>query len=301
MSLRTIRACVAAIGVAAGFLAVPAESHAIFHWFNRLCGNTPAPTYAPAANACDCQPPQVTNYVPQTCYRTQYVTVPVTTYRPVTTCDPCTGCPVTCMRPTTTYVQQARLVPYTTFRMMVANFFGRNPCNTCGTATTAGYAPAVSYAQTSGCSSCGTAAPAYSSTTTTPYYNGATVISSPANSSPANTVPTLPSGVQPPTSSHETLKKEEVPDEGGNGDLKPIPMHDNGGESGSASQTGATSVPRLIMPGDRTTSYPILRAGQYRPVSWDVPAAAPAKPAIKPAPGARTRPIDDGGWRPSNR
>lgn len=294
MNLRILRACVATVGVMAGFLAMPAESHAIFHWFQRWCGSTPAPTYAaPAVNACDCQPPQVTNYVPQTCYRTQYVTVPVTTYRPVTSYDPCTGCPVTCMRPTTTYVQQARLVPYTTFRMMVANFFGRNPCNTCGTATTVGYAPTVGYAATSGCSSCGTATPTYASTTTTPDYSGSTVVSS-----PASTAPTLPAGVQPPTSSRETLKKEEIPDDGG--ELKPIPMRENGGDAGAASPTGASSAPRLITPGERTTSYPILRAGRYRPVSWDVAAVQP-KPTPKQAPTARTRPIDDGGWRPSNR
>ncbi|HEX5445163.1 MAG TPA: hypothetical protein VFW87_15095 [Pirellulales bacterium] len=296
--MRTLRTCVAAIGVMTGFLSVPAESHAIFDWLRRCCGSTPAPTYAPAANACDCQPPQVTNYVPQTCYRTQYVTVPVTTYRPVTTCDPCTGCPVTCMRPTTTYVQQARLVPYTTFRMMVANFFGRSPCNTCGTSAV-GYAPTAGYAASSGCSSCGTSAPAYaSSTTTVPYASGSTVISSPANS-----VPTLPQGVQPPASSRETLKKPTTEEDG---PLTPIPMKEND-EPGSASQTGASSAPRRMTPADRTTSYPILRTRGYRPVSWDVPTAAPAQPTPPPTlPAAspkanRSRPIDDGGWRPSNR
>lgn len=285
----------AAVFVTAGFLAMPAESHAIFDWLTRCCGNRPAaPTYAPAVNACDCQPPQVTNYVPQTCYRTQYVTVPVTTYRPVTTCDPCTGCPVTCMRPTTTYVQQARLVPYTTFRMMVANFFGRSPCNTCGTAA-AGYAPTVGYAASGGCSSCGTPAPVYaSSTTTAPYVSGSTVVSS-----PANTVPSLPQGVQPPTSPRETLKKPATDEDG---PLTPIPMNDQG-EPGSAAQTGATLVPRLIGPADRTTSYPMLRTRRYRPVSWDVPSEPPAKPAMpEVSPKAsRSRPIDDGDWRPSQR
>lgn len=294
MSMRSLRACVAALGVTAGFLAVPAESHAIFDWLSRCCGSRPAaPTYAPAVNACDCQPPQVTNYVPQTCYRTQYVTVPVTTYRPVTTCDPCTGCPVTCMRPTTTYVQQARLVPYTTFRMMVANFFGRSPCNTCGTATV-GYAPTAGYAASSGCSSCGTSAPVYASSTTTPYVSGSTVVSS-----PANTAPSLPHGAQPPSSPRETLQK---PATDGYGPLTPIPDKTLG-EPGSASQTGAASAPRLITPADRTTSYPILRTRHYRPVSWDVPADAPGKqtpPETSPA-TKRSRPIDDGGWRPSKR
>ncbi|HET6881195.1 MAG TPA: hypothetical protein VFI31_13630, partial [Pirellulales bacterium] len=170
MNRRMIRMGLSAATLVAAVVAVPAESHAIFHWFSRCCGGT-TPTYgttplygAPAADPC-CAPPQVTqtaSYVPQTCYRTQYVNVPVTTYRPIQGRDPCTGCPVTCMRPTTTVVQQAQLVPYTTYRMVLSN-----PC--CGAATrtipayTSGYLPSanstVTYAAGSSCSGCSAAAP----------------------------------------------------------------------------------------------------------------------------------------------
>jgi hypothetical protein len=274
--------------VAAAFLAQPAESQAIFHWFSNCCGGNTTPTYsaapaygaapayqAAAADPC-CAPPQVSqtvNYLPQTCYRTQYVTVPVTTYRPVTGRDPCTGCPVTCMRPATTYVQQARLVPYTTYRAVLSN-----PC--CGAATvgyTARYSAGVSYGAAASCGGCsGAAAPiTYAPANSTPYYGGtpyygnaasSATISSPTD--PASGVPTL----APPAGGSRTF--------GGSGSMqnaeKPIRNLDESkakgdsepnGDAGKASGTGGILSPRLFQPNDRTTSYPMLRAGT-RPVSY---------------------------------
>ena len=96
-----------------------------------------------ACNACNpCGVQQTVSYVPQTCYRTQYVTVPVTTCRPVLSCNPCGGCPVTTMRPVVTNVQKAVLVPYTTYRLVYSN-----AVQTCAPAVAAtSYVPSTTYA-----------------------------------------------------------------------------------------------------------------------------------------------------------
>lgn len=315
MNLRTIQTGLAAAAMSTILLASPAESHAIFHWLSRCCGggsSTPtygaAPLYGTAPAAADpcCAPPQVTqtaSYVPQTCYRTQYVNVPVTTYRPVVSRDPCTGCPVTCLRPTTSYVQQAQLVPYTTYRRVLSN-----PC--CGAAApavTAGYAPTysapASYAAGSSCSGCsaGTAM-TYAPAASAPYYSGTTygnttssTFVSPSNGSSSanglsNGVPTLapsngaPYQQQRPIPKVEAEKPAEQP--AGNGD-------DGTSGPGTASGAGATLSPRLFQPNDRTTSYPILRARIHRPVSYNEP-TPPAAATPRPA-------VVDGGWRPSTR
>lgn len=307
MNLRTIRFGLAAATATLAFLAVPAESHAIFHWFGNCCGGSATPTYGAAplysaaapADPC-CAPPQISqtvNYVPQTCYRTQYVNVPVTTYRPVTGRDPCTGCPVTCLRPTTAYVQQARMIPYTTYRAVLSN-----PC--CGAAApavTAGYAPAytgVGYAAGNSCSGCAAGTAATYAPAATPYYGGASAstIISPSNSyipsngsSSANGSSAIAPTLAPSAGNGQTFRSE-----------KPIPnikveepADDKSTDSGTTSGTGATLSPRLFQPNDRTTSYPILRARSHRPVSYTEPAPESAK--------APERPIDDGGWRPSTR
>jgi len=100
-------------------------------FFSRLfscCGLAPD---APATFAQANYAPQTCRYVPQTCYRTVYQTVPVTTYRPVTT-----------------YCRKAALVPYTTYRLV--SYRACDPCARCG--TSGGYGIATS---ASGCSSCG--------------------------------------------------------------------------------------------------------------------------------------------------
>lgn len=303
-SIRTgaFRRGLAAAAVVTGFLAVPAESQAIFQWLSRCCGGgsaTPtygaAPLYGAAAPADPCcAPPQVSqtvNYVPQTCYRTQYVNVPVTTYRPVVGRDPCTGCPVTCMRPATTFVQQARMVPYTTYRMVLTN-----PC--CGATpavSAASYTAGASYAPAASC--CGGAAPVtYAApAVSAPYFGSApagTIVGSSTDA--AANVPTLaPSGG---TSGNRTyqesnrlqnLQKPIAPAKGEQ------PADDAPADEGTTSGAGAILSPRLIRPNDRTTSYPILRAGTHRPVSYNEPAAQPAAMPM--------RAVNDGGWRPSTR
>lgn len=330
MYSRTIRIGLAAATMAT-FLALPAESHAIFHWLSRCCGNNNTPTYgaaplysaAPAA-ADACAPPQVSqtvNYVPQTCYRTQYVNVPVTTYRPVVSRDPCTGCPVTCCRPSTSYVRQAQLVPYTTYRRVLSN-----PCCTpTATTVTAGYAPiyrgvanypVTSYPATSSCSGCSAATPAtYAPAVTTPYYGGTTgssTIVSPSNgygsSSGLNGTPTPAPSLggtptyqqQKPISEVRVERPVDQPAEkasgsGSNGSgTNGSGSNDSGAnDSGTTSGTGAILSPRLFQPNDRTTSYPILRARLHRPVSYNEPAPVPTAPAAAA--------VDDEGWRPSTR
>jgi hypothetical protein len=129
-------------------------------WF-KCCHKEPE-CPAPAA-ACAVAPQQV-NYVPQTCYRTEYTCVPCTSYKPVATCDPCGGAS-TVMQPVTTYVRRAVQVPYTTYRPVVTqlNYAPAAPCSACGGA---GYYAPVSApaaiptytAPATGCSTCGNAA-----------------------------------------------------------------------------------------------------------------------------------------------
>jgi hypothetical protein len=282
-----------AAAVATAFLALPAESHAIFHWFSNCCGGSTTPTYGAApsygaaspADPC-CAPPQVqtVNYVPQTCYRTQYVSVPVTTYRPVVGRDPCTGCPVTCMQPATSYVQQARLIPYTTYRPVLSN-----PC--CGAATTGYVARYATYAPTASCGGCSGSAPpvTYAAPAAgTPYYGNPPFSGNTTSSATdaAAAAPTLaPERGSPGTPTFKQERQKPIrtlddtePKDGGSKDGADS-------ETGKASGTGGTLSPRLFQPNDRTTSYPILRAGT-RPVSY--------RETNRPA-------TDSDGWRPSTR
>ncbi len=211
------------LGLIVAIVVGPAvESQACFGLFRRWCeryySQSPAVVAQPACA------PQVVNYVPQTCYRTQYCSVPVTTYRPQTAFDPCTNCPVSCMRPVTTYVTQARMVPYTTYRLQYSN-----PCNTCAApATTTYYAPqtvapaatttympttvptttyaapaipTTSYSQpavynqpvaTPGCSNCAAGGANYAATPAAPGYAAAypSTITQPSIVAPSTTTPT---------------------------------------------------------------------------------------------------------------
>ncbi|HVA46380.1 MAG TPA: hypothetical protein VNH11_08405 [Pirellulales bacterium] len=305
MNSKTFRILLTGAVAAAALLAVPAESHAIFEWLTGCCGGKKTPTYGAApvyaaaapADPC-CAPPQVqtVNYVPQTCYRTQYVSVPVTTYRPATGRDPCTGCPVTCMRPMTTIVQQARLVPYTTYRMVLSS-----PCGgATAPATAASYAPAYNvgsgYAPpAAACCGGSSAAPmTYAPAAASPYYGSASpsgaIDSSTIIRSSNGAASTAPSG----DSGNPTFKQPAS----GLNSQKPIPSPekdpaDNGSDSDADSGKGAVLSPRLFQPNDRTTSYPILRVNRYRPISYREP--------LLQAPAGPQRPLGADGWRPTTR
>jgi hypothetical protein len=310
--IRNFRIALMAASSAAVLFAMPTPSYAIFHWFRNMCGGCGQPAaVAPAVVEAPLAAPTVVNYVPQTCYRTQYVTVPVTTYRPSTGCDPCTGCPITTMRPVVSYVQQARMVPYTTYRAVVTS-----GCSPCGGAVTAGYAPVASYAApASSCSGCSAAAAPASM----PYYNSAPMsvapsAAAPLSSAPAGSstigAPTLAPGVSPGTSSFQQrpiISSESTtvsPESRQKPIVLPGPDLNNGASNGlinggsanggvgngGVGNTGATSAaPQLINPDDRSTqrlSVPVRYAvhristapnnGAFTPIDWPRDTAARA-------------------------
>jgi hypothetical protein len=308
---------------------------------------------APVIEAAPIAAPTVVNYVPQTCYRTQYVTVPVTTYRPAMGCDPCTGFPVTTMRPAISYVQQARLVPYTTYRAVLTS-----PVSPCTPVM-----GSVGYAPSTGCSSC-SAAPAAQ-----PYYSAAPApIAAPAAAAPIASAPlgsaspgapTLAPTENPATSTFTQRPfipsgpiissapgvpaSPPAPVNGGTLETrqKPIelPKKPEGKSSSSESTDGknpakapesksesdadsASSAPRLINPGDRTTMHVdgavkfAVHRVEARPAASrggaesfrDLPARPASietktetKPVARRTPVAAATPDAADGWRPSNR
>lgn len=336
---RKYRGLFVAVSSAGLLFATPTQSYAIFHWFSRACGcgAEPATYAAPVVEAAPVVAPTVVNYLPQTCYRTQYVTVPVTTYRPYITRDVCTGCPVTAMRPTVAYVQQARMVPYTTYRAVV----------TSGPVMGTSYAP-VYAAPSSTCSSC-SAAPAVAAPmaaapavavpmATSPaappgYYNGA-----PAAAANGTGVPTLAPGMTPGVSTFQRPTMA-VPPNGVPSELRQKPIAVPGPESGgeAATKNGGSSsgnspkasepksgshadptsaAPRLINPDDRTTqqlSAPVRYAvhritpampasSNITPVVWRDAAARALTESAPEQPAAQPAPASDAdGWRPSKR
>jgi len=284
MMNRTLRNTTVALGVTAALLTAPAESQAIFHWFkNGCCAPKTAavpvatPTYASyAADPCGCQPQQV-SYVPQTCYRTQYVNVPTTVYQPVTVADRCTGCPVTTMRPVTAYLPQARQVPYVSYRIVYSN----PPVVAYPAVNTVGYAAPA------GCSSCGGGTPAYSPTfspapVTQPYYRGA--ITSPSTT-----------GVPASNSSAPVQTFQNGADTGATDEsrLKPIPDLDLNKDS----RRGPATEPRLIAPDDsRTTFRPVRRAVHVESSERGyVSSTSQVQPSAPKAPSGKST------WRQSSR
>src|SRR5580700_5718366 len=89
------------VSVSCASLLAPSPSYAF------CCGLFGSKPAAPALASNPCGVQQTVSYVPQTCYRTQYIDVPVTTFRPAVSCNPCGGCPITTMRPVVTNVQKA--------------------------------------------------------------------------------------------------------------------------------------------------------------------------------------------------
>ncbi|HUY32758.1 MAG TPA: hypothetical protein VMV69_08245 [Pirellulales bacterium] len=290
MMMRSLRTSTVAIGMAAALFVAPAESQAIFHWFNRCCNGgglfaptaaavpVATPTYTAYADPCGCQPQQAA-YVPQTCYRTQYVNMPTTVYRPVTIADRCTGCPVTTMRPMIAYLPQARQVPYVSYRIVYSNpavaYSGLNT---------------VGYAAPAGCSGCGSATPTYSpaytpAPATQPYYpgviSGSSAVGGPAASGPAASGPA------------QTFQNGAATGATDENRLKPIPDL----EINKDSRRDPPSAPRLIAPDDSRTTYRPLR----RAVHVEAPNASAFIPASRVQPSAAKTQTGKSAWRQSSR
>jgi hypothetical protein len=283
----------------------PSESQACFGWFRRdrcdPCATTTyrplfggwfsgwrgnnnccAPACAPACNPCATQTCQ---YVPQTCFRTECVSVPVTTFRCCRTCDPCTGCPTTVMRPVTTMVQQVRRVPVTTYRLVAAP-------SCCATPSVSSFAPATS----SGCSTCGTASAVIGvpTTTVTPAPSSTLLTPAPAFSPPASTtivpsgssngsstvVPSLPSTSNSIQTYEGSSYRPPV--------QPPIPRVDEQSPVLNRDVDAEDDGEQ-----DRTASLP--RGGEWTKSN---------RPVILPAVHSQEvvkKSANDGGWRPSNR
>lgn len=344
--------CVAAAMV----LSSPSESHAICAWLRNLCPfrcclcqpapPPPPPVYVapppcnpcaapvydpcaqPVASPCGtpaCQPggviaspPVVTQYMPQTCYRTQNVNVPVTTYQPVRT-GGC-GCgSTTAYRPVTTFQTQARHIPYTSYRIVY-----RQPSLSASPAVSAYYrAPAATYYSST---------PAYSSST--PVYSGASPYSSstvappPTASAPSSMVPPslppagaasgIPSGQPGTAAPYGTRRPMTSPDKNGTHkdagkDNKADESAPNDGTNGSQNghqSNGASDSDSGPQLGTPTNSREKMAAqkGIYRTVfTPDTDRAALTarldhnRQAPSQTPAAATKQVDDGGWRPSSR
>lgn len=154
------------------------DSLGFCNWFQKKQDAAAAMYGGTVCNPCGQQ--LTCNYVPQTCYRVQYVQVPVTTYRPVVSCDPCSGCQTVCMKPTTCMTQRAQYIPYTTYRLV---YSVSQPA--CAPATTSYYAPTVAAPAAAavapgGCSSCGTGVAATSYYAPTAGYAPRAAVAAPA-------------------------------------------------------------------------------------------------------------------------
>src|SRR5262245_32120954 len=259
---------VAAVVVSSCMLAAGESRACCFSCLFHHCARpAPAPcTYAPAAPACDVCPQQV-NYVPQTCFRTEYACTPCTTFRPVTTCDPCNPCagPQTVMQPVTTFVRRPVMVPFTTYRPVVSQVnYAAPACSTCGGAAyyspsyggatfgaAPAYAPGAMAAPTPGCPNCGGGASisygAAPATYTTPAY-GAPVMSTPgapalapAQGTPAPAANGAPQTFQstPPAGTSSSMYPP----------IQPVP---------DADKLNPGNAPRLMPPENRTTSHTLM-------------------------------------------
>lgn len=238
-----------------GFVCVN-DSHGFFNWFQKRYDAAAAMYGGTVCNPCGQQ--LTCNYVPQTCYRVQYVSVPVTTYHPVVSCDPCSGCQTVCMKPTTCLTQRAQYVPYTTYRLV---YSVSQPA--CAPATTSYYAPSVAApGVSSGCSSCGTGV------ATTSYYSPSAAVAAPAASTPAYAYPSgagYSSSYRYAPSYGTTVAPaptSNTPSYSG-----PTYVNPNGGATYSQAPTGGGAI--LSSPSLPTTTT------SYYPPSTPVPAAAP--------------------------
>jgi len=250
--------------------------------------------------------PMVVRYIPRTCYRTVWVSVPVTTYRPVNTCDPVTGCQVTCMRPCTSMTWQARRVPYTTFRAVyrpawLPALFAAPACGPagCPTGVTCGpggcptgagcgvrtFGAAFGACNGAGCRSCAPVSPA------TPPAGPSGLSPVPADrppslkSRPSTGVGPGPQDLQKPVTPPEE-KKTEIPD------LTPIPDPE---AEGARLKSG--DIPKLLDPRDKTAEQPREQRWAVNPIVWPDKPARPVKQATAEKPVEKR--WDDSGWEPA--
>ena len=219
-----------------------------------VAATTYCPPYVPATTAVAAAPAACTTcatcmYVPQTCYRTAYQTVPVTSCCPTVCCDPCTGCACTTYQPVTSYVRQAQLVPYTTYQAV----YSAAPCTTCAPCTSC--APAVTTAApvSSGC--CGA---------TTPYYSPPAA--APSSNIPPTPAPVLGTGTStlttPGTNSDPAPRRSyQFPKEtnGTETRFKPVPTEEP--------KSGTSAPPALIGPTSNTAMLGARQAAYVTPIS----------------------------------
>ena len=239
---------------------------------NEYAATTYAPPFTPvAAPATACCPAPTSymtaRYIPQTCYRTVYRTMPMTSCQAVNSCDPCTGCPVTTLRPVTAYRRVAQLVPYTTYRIAWQN-------NLCYTSC---YSPCATGCY-SGCSSCDTGCSSCvsgCSSCTSGCYSGACgtdVTSSGCSSCASGTTTTItPQPEAQPTYSNGSQQPTLSPNGGASWNtrrptesqgVKPSPQPDP--TTRQDYQSKPFQIPQLV-PAGRTASAPV------RLVSYNAP------------------------------
>lgn len=224
------------------------------------CGTSACGTSACGTSACGQR--VVTNYAPQTCYRTAWARVPVTTYRPAIAVDPCTGCQTTVMRPCTSTVWQVQRVPYTTYRPIYSlapttcySPCG-NSCSGCGTATA------------SACSSCSNCT--------------STTVQLPLVTPESNGIPTqadVPANSAPELQLEPSASVERIPQATPATNVVPIPD--------TQAEQKENRAPLLLDPNDREAFRPIRQASHTRetdrlaPVTTQVIAVEPVtSPAV---------------------
>jgi hypothetical protein len=271
-----------------------AEAGPLLDWLfgRRRCfapACAPAPTCATCTTTCQQTCSRVVvNYVPQTCYRTEWERIPVTTYQQTTSSDPCTGCTVTCNRPCTTYNWQMKQIPYTTYRPVYTQETYQVPVTYTSQVPVAQTMPMA--APVGGCSTCAGYMPTtvvQSPVVASPYpqYYQTTpqVIAAPAapvTSTPADQIPTL--GTTPQSSNQPVLIQ------GTNGTTSaawptqlqapasPIsPLKDPNPGARWDANMDTNSAPQLQNPFNQTTHSPSVERWGYSPVrlaSYEVPA-----------------------------
>ncbi len=264
-----------------------AEAGPLLDWLfgRRRCATptcAPAPTCATCTTTCQQTCSRVVvNYVPQTCYRTEWERIPVTTYQQSTSTDPCTGCTVTCNRPCTTYNWQMKQTPYTTYRPVYTQETYQVPVTYTSQVPVAQTMPVA--APVSGCATCAGYTPTtvvQSPVVANPYpqyyQTSPQVITSPpapATTNPADQIPTL--GTSP-----QSLNQSQPVMIQGNGGTtsaawptqlqapsSPIsPLKDPDPAARWDANINSTPAPQEQSPFNQTTHSPSVERWGYSPV-----------------------------------